>query len=150
MAQSQVSRTEAASAQDVLLATKLRPPRPRTGFVPRPRSLLANVPAAVAIARADLGRVRGLADTERRFARAAIAQLTEQEELPAAVARYHVAFADWIAGRLAPAERAPATLFSERVATHRRDLALRAAFDLGGSAGSGSAGRGATHLPART
>ena len=27
----------AASEQDVLLATKLHPPRPRPGFVPRPR-----------------------------------------------------------------------------------------------------------------
>ena len=43
-----------------------------------------------------------------------------------------MAFADWLAGRLVPAERALAELFAERAASERRDLALRAAFDLGG------------------
>ncbi len=105
---------------------------PYRASIDRKDSLLANVPAAVAIARADLARVRGQADRERMFAQIAIAQLTEQDELLAAVARYHVAFADWIAGRLAPAERALDKLFAERAASPRRDLALRAAFDLGG------------------
>ena len=105
---------------------------PYQASIERKDSLLANVPAAIAIARADLARVRGQAEHERLFARAAIAQLTEQDELLAAVARYHVAFADWIAGRLAPGERALNKLFAERAASQRRDLALRAAFDLGG------------------
>ncbi len=90
------------------------------------------MPAAVAIARADLARLRGEADRERLFAQAALEQLTEHDELLGAVARYHVAFADWIAGRLGPAERALADIFAERAASERRDLALRAAFDLGG------------------
>ena len=90
------------------------------------------MPAAIAIARADLARLRGDAERERLFARAALEQLTEHDELLGAVARYHVAFADWIAGRLVPAERALADLFAERAASERRDLALRAAFDLGG------------------
>src|SRR6185437_14065092 len=37
MAPSQAPSSSAASAQDVLLATKLRPPHPRAGWVPRPR-----------------------------------------------------------------------------------------------------------------
>ena len=105
---------------------------PYQASIDRKDSLLANVPAAIAIARADLARVRGQADRERMFAQAAIAQLTDQDELLAVVTRYHVAFADWIAGRLAPAERALDNLFAERAASQRRDLALRAAFDLGG------------------
>ena len=105
---------------------------PYRASIDRNHSLLANVPAAVAIARADLARLRGEADRERLFAQAALQQLTEHDDLLGAVARYHVAFADWIAGRLVPAERALADLFSERAASQRRDLALRAAFDLGG------------------
>ncbi|HWM06185.1 MAG TPA: AAA family ATPase, partial [Actinophytocola sp.] len=105
---------------------------PYRASIGRNHSLLANVPAAVAIARADLARVYGDADRERLFAQAALEQLTEHDELLGAVARYHVAFADWIAGRLVPAERALADLFAERAASERRDLALRAAFDLGG------------------
>ena len=105
---------------------------PYRASIDRNHSLLANVPAAIAIARADLARLRGEAERERLFARAALEQLTEHDELLGAVARYHVAFADWIAGRLVPAERALADLFAERAASERRDLALRAAFDLGG------------------
>ncbi|HVH22345.1 MAG TPA: helix-turn-helix transcriptional regulator, partial [Pseudonocardia sp.] len=98
----------------------------------RPDSVLANVPAAIAIARADLARLRGEASREHTFAHAAIGYLTEQDELLSTVARYQVAFADWLAGRLGSAERGLAELFAERLASERQDLALRAAFDLGG------------------
>ena len=105
---------------------------PYRASIDRKDSLLANVPAAVAIARADLARLRGQADRERTFAQSALQQLTEQDELLSTVVRYHVAFADWLAGRLACAERALAELFAERARSERQDLALRAAFDLGG------------------
>ena len=105
---------------------------PYRASIGRDHSLLANVPAAIAIARADLARLHGEAERERDFAQAALEQLTEHDELLGTVARYHVAFADWIAGRLVPAERVLADLFAERAASERRDLALRAAFDLGG------------------
>jgi LuxR family transcriptional regulator, maltose regulon positive regulatory protein len=108
------------------------PDEPYRASIDRNHSLLANVPAAIAIARADLARLRGDADRERLFAHAALTQLTEHDDLLGAVAHYHVAFADWIAGRLVPAERALAEIFAERAASPRRDLALRAAFDLGG------------------
>ena len=87
----------------------------------------------VAIARADLARLRG--DAERGAAsspRPPSRTLTEQDELLGTIARYQVAFADWLAGRLVRAERVLAEIFAERVASARPDLALRAAFDLGG------------------
>ncbi len=100
--------------------------------VGRKDSILANVPAAIAIARAGLARQRGDPEREYTFAQAALGQLTEQDELLRTVARYQVAFADWLSGRLAPAERALAEMFGGRVVARRPDLALRAAFDLGG------------------
>lgn len=105
---------------------------PYASSIAREDSVLANVPAAIAIARADLARLGGDADREHAFARAALDRLTEQDVLLGAVARYQLAFADWLGGRVAAAERVLAELFEERVASPRQDLALRAAFDLGG------------------
>jgi LuxR family maltose regulon positive regulatory protein len=105
---------------------------PYHASIERKDSVLANVPAAVAIARADLARQRGDGQREHVFARTAIQHLTEHDELLNTIARYQEAFADWLAGRVVPAERALEELFTERVASERQDLALRAAFDLGG------------------
>ena len=81
--------------------------------------------------RADLARMRGDVEAEQAFARAALAHVTEQDELLGAVARYQVAFGDLLAGRVVAAERALADVFAERVASAQHDLVPRAAFDLG-------------------
>jgi LuxR family transcriptional regulator, maltose regulon positive regulatory protein len=105
---------------------------PYRGSIDRKDSVLANVPAALAIARADLARLRGDPERGQRFAQDALGHLTEQDELLGTIVRYQVASADWLAGRLASAERVLAEIFAERIASARPDLALRAAFELGG------------------
>ena len=94
-------------------------------------SVLANIPAGIAVCRADLARMHGDAVAEQAAARAALAHVTEQDELLGAVARYHVVFADWLAGRVAVAERGLGEVFAERTASEQHDLVPRAAFDLG-------------------
>ena len=105
---------------------------PYQASIDRKDSVLANVPAAVAIARADLARLRGDAEREQTFAHAALGELTERDELLGTIVRYQVASADWLAGRLVSAERTLGEIFAERIASERPDLALRAAFELGG------------------
>jgi LuxR family transcriptional regulator, maltose regulon positive regulatory protein len=100
--------------------------------VGRAASILANVPAVTAVARADLARLRGDPDGEAAFARQALAQLTEQDGLLlGSFARYHLAMADWLGGRLAQAERALVEVVAERAVAGERYLAVRAGHDLG-------------------
>ena len=112
-------------------ALERTPAAPYRASLDRRFSVLANIPAGIAVCRADLARMRGDAEAEQAFARAALAHVTEQDELLGAVARYQVAFGDWLAGRVAAAERGLAGVFAERVASAQHDLVPRAAFDLG-------------------
>ncbi len=107
------------------------PAEPYHASLERRFSVLANIPAGIAVCRADLARMRGDAVAEQDFARAALGHVTEQDELLSAVARYHVSFADWLAGRVAAAERGLGVVFAERLASEQHDLVMRAAFDLG-------------------
>jgi LuxR family transcriptional regulator, maltose regulon positive regulatory protein len=104
---------------------------PYRASIGRKDSILANVPAAMAIARAELARLRCEPDREIAFAQIALAHMTERDELLGSMARYQAAFGDWLAGRVERAERALGAIFAERVAAGLPDLALRSAFDLG-------------------
>jgi LuxR family maltose regulon positive regulatory protein len=99
--------------------------------VDRTDSLTANVPAAAAVVRSDLARLRG--DTEREcfFARAALAHATAEDVLLGSLARYHVAVADWHAGRPAAAEQALTALASAPSSIGERHAILRAGYNLG-------------------
>ena len=112
-------------------ALERTPAAPYRASLDRRFSVLANIPAGIAVCRADLARMRGDAEAEQAFARAALAHVTEQDELLGSVARYQVAFGDLLAGRVAAAERGLAGVFAERVASAQHDLVPRAAFDLG-------------------
>ena len=112
-------------------ALERTPAEPYRASLDRRFSVLANIPAGIAVCRADLARMRGDVEAEQAFARAALAHVTEQDELLGAVARYQVAFGDLLAGRVVAAERALAGVFAERVASAQHDLVPRAAFDLG-------------------
>lgn len=123
-------------AVEPLLATAERaleraPAEPYRASLDRRFSVLANIPAGIAVCRADLARMRGDAEAEQAFARVALSHVTEQDDLLGSVARYQVAFGDWLAGRVAAAERGLAEVFAERVASAQHDLLPRAAFDLG-------------------
>jgi LuxR family maltose regulon positive regulatory protein len=116
------------AAEQAFKAAAEEPYEPSVG---RAASILANVPAVTAVGRADLARLRGDPEREAAYARQALAQLTEQDGLLGSFARYHLAMADWLDGRLANAEHALAEVVAERAAAGERYLAVRAGYDLG-------------------
>jgi LuxR family transcriptional regulator, maltose regulon positive regulatory protein len=74
--------------------------------VGRAASLLANVPAAIALARAYLAHLRGDADGTAAFASRALAEIGEGEWMLDSRIRWHMAVAEWLRGSLAEAEHA--------------------------------------------
>jgi LuxR family transcriptional regulator, maltose regulon positive regulatory protein len=72
----------------------------------RAASLLANVPAAIALDHALLAYLRGDAESTVTFASRTLAELGEGEQMLDSLARWQLAVAEWLRGQLAPAERA--------------------------------------------
>ena len=100
----------------------------------RPASVLANVPAGIAFLRASLARLRGDAALAARYNRQALAQLGEDEWLMRSFVRWNQAAADWLDGRLGPAERGLAEVLAERRAVgalFAGFLPMRVWYDLG-------------------
>jgi LuxR family transcriptional regulator, maltose regulon positive regulatory protein len=79
----------------------------------RPVSVLANVPAGIAFLRASLARLRGDAALAAGYNRQALAQLGEDDWLMRSFLRWNRAGADWLGGRLGPAERGLAEVLAE-------------------------------------
>ena len=79
----------------------------------RPASVLANVPAGIAFLRASLARLRGDAALAAGYNRQALAQLGEDDWLMRSFVRWNRAVADWLGGRLGPAERGLAEVLAE-------------------------------------
>jgi ATP/maltotriose-dependent transcriptional regulator MalT len=90
----------------------------------RPASVLANVPAGIAFLRASLARLRGDAALAAGYNRRAMAQLDEDDWLMRSFVRWNQAVADWLGGRLGPAECGLAEVLAERRAA---DEAVRRA-----------------------
>jgi LuxR family transcriptional regulator, maltose regulon positive regulatory protein len=90
----------------------------------QPASVLANVPAGIAFLRALLARLRGDAALAAGYNRQALAQLGEDDWLMRSFVRWNQAGADWLGGRLGPAERGLAEVLAERRAA---DEAVRRA-----------------------
>lgn len=99
-----------------------------------PASLLANVPAMIALLRARIARRRGDAGRMEAFTQQAQACLSADDGAWHPLVGWYVALADWLRGRLAEAERSLAglvgTVAGQR-ATAGRYLAVRIACDLG-------------------
>ncbi len=74
--------------------------------VGRAASMLVNVPAYIAVDRSYLAQLRGDAGGTAAFAARALAVIGEGERLLDSVARWQLAIAAWLGGRLAEAERA--------------------------------------------
>ena len=72
--------------------------------VGRATSLLANVPAAITLVRAMLARNYGDAERTTAFSQQALTQLGEADWLLGHFARYYLAMADWLRGRLVEPE----------------------------------------------
>jgi ATP/maltotriose-dependent transcriptional regulator MalT len=89
-------------------------------------SLLANIPAAIALARAFQAELRGDADREIAFGRRALAEAEESEAALVANTRAHLGVAKRLAGQLPEAEQALAASVAELLAAGQRSVAVRA------------------------
>src|SRR5829696_3959288 len=109
-----------ADAERAIAAVTEEPYEPSVG---RATSLLANVPAAITLVRAMLARNYGDAERTTAFSQQALTQLSEEDWLLGHFARYYLAMADWLRGRLVEAEQALAGLAAEQQAASARYLA---------------------------
>lgn len=99
-----------------------------------PTSVLANVPAAIAFLRGSLARLRGDPGRAAACNRQALAALGEDERVLRSFVRWNQAAADWLDGRLGPAEDGLAAVLAERQAADAAFfpgfLPMRARYDL--------------------
>jgi LuxR family maltose regulon positive regulatory protein len=109
-----------ADAERAFAAVAEEPYEPSVG---RALSLLANLPAAITLAPALLACERGDAERTAEAARQALTHLTDADRTLHHFARYYLAMADWLRGRLVEAEQALAGLAAEQVAAGARYLA---------------------------
>ena len=99
--------------------------------VGRAASLLANVPAAIALGRAYLAVLRGDAEGTAASASRAMAALGEEEWVLHSASLWMLAIAEWVSGRLEDAERGFAAGVAGWRAAGQRSLAAWACHDLG-------------------
>jgi LuxR family maltose regulon positive regulatory protein len=104
---------------------------PHEPSVGRALSVLANVPASIAFLRAELARLRGDADRAVVFDQQALTHLREGDWLLRSLVAWNLAVADWLRGRLEPAEHALAEVVAERHTAGEGYLAMRVCYDLG-------------------
>ena len=93
----------ADAAERASAGTAREPFEPTVG---RAASLLANVPAHIALDRSYVAQLRGDAEGTAAFASQALAELSEGEWMVRSIAQGLLAVAEWLRGRLAEAERA--------------------------------------------
>jgi len=91
--------------------------------VGRAASVLANLPAGIALARAVLARMHGNAEQTTAFSRQALAQLGEGERMLRSLVDYYLAVAEWLRGRVVEAEQALAGQAAEQRAAGARYFA---------------------------
>jgi len=100
--------------------------------VPTHAGTVAEVPAAIALLRAELAEARGDAEGMAGYARSALDQLAEEEHGPRFWARWLSGpWADWMRGRLADAERASADMLAEGRAAPDPQLVMLSCLPLG-------------------
>jgi LuxR family maltose regulon positive regulatory protein len=91
-------------------------------------SILANIPAVLALSHADLARLRGDYEAEARFGEEALARTTEEDPLLRSLPLRH----GGLARRTACASRGHLNkVVEDRLASGERYLAVRACYDLG-------------------
>jgi LuxR family transcriptional regulator, maltose regulon positive regulatory protein len=116
-----------AEAERAFAAVAEEPYEPSVG---RATSLVANVPAAIGTLRAGLACMQGDADRATRFGHQALAHLTDADRTLGSFARWYLALAEWLRGRLPEAEQALAGLVAEQRGAGERYFA-RLCYDLG-------------------
>jgi LuxR family transcriptional regulator, maltose regulon positive regulatory protein len=110
-----------ADAERASAAVAEEPYEPSAG---RAVSLVANVPAAIAVARALLARLYGDAERTAEFGGQALTHLTDADRTLRQFAEYSLAVADWLGGRLVEAEQALTRLAAEQLPAGARYVAL--------------------------
>ncbi len=126
----QVEAVEAL-ANDAERAFAVSGDEPYEPTVPRALSVLANVPALIAFLHADLARLRGNAALATDYNRQTLAELGDEDSVMRSFVRWNLAGADWLRGRLGPAERDLTEALAERRAAGEGFLAMRVCYDLG-------------------
>jgi LuxR family transcriptional regulator, maltose regulon positive regulatory protein len=104
------------------------PFQPSTG---RAASLLANVPATMALDRAYLAELRGDAERALALASRALTELGEDEWMLASNASGYLALAEWLGGRPAEAERLLSSTIAQWLRAGQQQLAVRGWHHLG-------------------
>jgi LuxR family maltose regulon positive regulatory protein len=104
-----------------------QPPQP----VRTTAGMVADLPAAISLLRAELAAVRGDGAETAEHARSALARMAAGELGPHFWARWLLAYADWLGGRMEDAERAYAALVVEGRATPELDPVMSNGFTLG-------------------
>ena len=97
----------------------------------RAASLLANVPATMALDRAYLAELRGDAERALALASRALAELGEDEWMLQSNASGYLGVAEWQRGRLAEAERRLSSTIAQWLRAGQRQLAVRGWHHLG-------------------
>jgi LuxR family transcriptional regulator, maltose regulon positive regulatory protein len=115
------------AVEPLVAAVAEEPYEPSVG---RATSLVANVPAAIGTFRAGLACVQGDAERATRFGQQALAHLTDADRTLGSFARWYLAVAEWLRGRLPEAEQALAGLVAEQRGAGERYFA-RLCYDLG-------------------
>jgi LuxR family transcriptional regulator, maltose regulon positive regulatory protein len=105
-------------------------PEPDQPPVPTDGGMVSAPPAATALLRAELA-ARGDPEQTARFARAALTHISEEERGPRLWARWLLALADWLAGRVEHAEPALAELLAEGRTTAGSHPLVSSCFTLG-------------------
>jgi len=126
-------RMEAAELllADTEQALATAPSEPYEPSIGKAMSMLANVPASIALLRAALAALRGDAERTTELVRRAQAELAEDERGPRISIRWNLAQADWMRGRLAEAERAFAGIVADGREAGEPHLTLTASSALG-------------------
>ena len=102
----------------------MRADEPYEPSVGRAASMMANLPAAIALQRAGLAHLRGDAEETMASAKRALAELGEGEWMLESVIRWQQCVAGWLRGELAEAEAALASgIAGWRAASHRAPAA---------------------------
>jgi LuxR family maltose regulon positive regulatory protein len=117
--------------EDTEQALATAPSEPYEPSIGKELSMLANVPASIALLRAALAAFQGDAERTTDLVRSAQAHLAEDERGPRISVRWNLAQADWMRGRLAEAERAFADIVAEGRAAGEPHLTLTAGSVLG-------------------
>ena len=117
-----------ADAEAALAASGDKAYEPSVGW---PASVVANLHASIALARADLARRRGDGDGMAAFGQQAQAYLTEDDRALGRQVNWFLAVSDWQRGRLAAAELALESVVAAQRAAGEGYMAVRPACDLG-------------------